>query len=683
MYPSIQKSFFRLHVRLFFLIFMPLVLLLPAAAKAVDGAAPAPSYTTIQAGHSAMWYDPARSGEGWMLEVLPDDGAVVYWFTFDEEGAPRWLTAGGTIVRSENGDEIRFDSLIAVHGPQFGPEFDPADAVREDKGSAIFRFHDCDSGEIHFDAYGRQGSFALTRLTRTMGTSGCRPIHGTPGEPVQPYAGQSGSWYDPAYSGQGYSLGWMANGDAALVWFTFDSEGQPYWLTAIGKAEGEQIIFPELFAVHGGRFADDFDPADVVRTSWGRLEMTLDCDAGQAVYQPTEAGFAAGEFDLRRLTRLQDPACPWVKPKLADLYDFEWTELPVPAYTTPLSPVNFEMTSIADDGTVVGRGHWNGWRGIVRLKPGETEWEKMLENAKPGQNVAFITPDGKTIYAEYEVPPPPEETVRTSHQQLLMWRESTGWKPLQGVVYPINSLNGISQNGKWLTGRSFATNGDRPYAWRWSEETGQVTMDDWGTPMGISDDGITAVGTMFLGTRWATMWVNDKMKFLYDGSGIRLGVARLCNSDCSFMAGFYQYPLNTLDAHRAWYRTRSGAVTYLDMPEGAFDTNVMDMSRNGDLIAGIQAVWEESHGRLIAEGWLWTEDTGPVSMRDILEGEGEFQFTNRWNRHINAVSSDGTRILFSGIQWAPPGRSSLSQYRAGVLRLIPKASMDASHQREE
>ncbi|HET9049522.1 MAG TPA: hypothetical protein VFN29_11250, partial [Chiayiivirga sp.] len=74
----------------------------------------------VEAGHSGMWYDPSRSGEGWMLEVLPNDEAVVYWFTFDDQGNPRWLNGLGQVHRGANGDEIRFDDLIAVHGPRFG-----------------------------------------------------------------------------------------------------------------------------------------------------------------------------------------------------------------------------------------------------------------------------------------------------------------------------------------------------------------------------------------------------------------------------------------------------------------------------------------------------------------------------------------------------------------------------------
>ena len=682
-YPTLPRQWAGcLHTCLLWLA----ALLLPIPAIAQASTEEAPRYTRIQAGHSAMWYDPARSGEGWMLEILPDDGAVVYWFTFDDEGKPRWLGGNGTIVRSDAGDELQFESLYAAHGPRFGPEFDPADAVREDVGSAIFRFQDCNSGEIAFDAYGKQRTFPLTRLTRTMGANGCRPIHGTPGEPIQPYAGQSGSWYDPASSGQGFTLAWLANGDAALVWFTFDNEGKPYWMTAIGKPEDERIVFPELLSVQGGRFAEAFDPEAVTRTPWGRMELALECDAGQASYFPAEEGFAEGQLDLQRLTRLESPACPWVKPKLTDLYDLEWTELPVPAYTTPMNPVHFEMRSIADDGTVLGGGRWDGWAGIVRLRPGETEWEKMLE----GAGEPFVTPDGKTIYASRNEPPPPEATNIVSARKLMMWREATGWQTLPGITNVTNVTYGMSQNGKWLVGTGRMGNGDLTNQWKWSEETGQVILPNEffaPLPLSISDDGEIIVGAARAIPAWQTrravQWTSGEQHYLWDNDGNVLGNARACNADCSRVAGYYQNPVSVLtpDSLRAWYRELSGAVTYLDMPEGATDNNVTAINSAGDLIAGVQSIWEQARSRFIVEGWLWTQDTGSVSLRNILEGDGEFQFTGRWRRNVMDVSSDGTRILLSGWTLVPNGQ--LQQYRAGVLRLIPKASQDVNSNPQE
>lgn len=649
-----------------------LVLFLPLAAWA---AAPLP-YAQVVPGHSAMWYDPARDGEGWMLEILADDRAVLYWFTFDEAGNPRWLAGFGEIDRRDGGDEIRFDDLFSASGARFGSGFDPADVAYAHQGHATLRFLDCDRGEVAFDAYGRQGEFSLARLTRPMGADGCRPIHGTPGEPVQAYAGQSGSWFDPAWDGQGYSLEWLSDGSAALVWFTFDGQGQPYWMIATGEPDDGKIVFENVSSVQGGRFVDAFDPEQVRYTPWGGLELALECDSGEARWTTSAEGFSAGSLQLQRLTRLASPACPWVKPKLTDLYDFEWTELPIPAYTTPLNPVNFKMNSIADDGTVVGQGRWDGWAGIVRLRPGETEWEKVMENGSR----AFITPDGKTVYATQPVSSPPEETSRPEYHQLMIWNETEGLRPALGMIFPSNVPYGISKNGKWLVGEGFALNGEGAvHAWKWSEETGQVALEQWGAPFGISDDGSVAVGIEVTPPNRANIWINGVRHPMFDDEGVRLGFAWTCNSDCSMVVGHHQHPMTSWpESYRPWYRIRSGSVTYLDIPDGAYESIATSTSTDGSLIAGGQVIWDQSLVVLTEEGWLWSEDTSTVSLRDILEGEGDLQFTDRWNRKVKDVSSDGTKILFSGIKSAPKG--GLQQYRAGILRLIPKVSKDALHQ---
>ena len=58
----------------FFLVSLCALLLaaLPAVARAE-----AP-YVPIQPGHSAMWFDPARSGEGWIVGILSEESAALY-----------------------------------------------------------------------------------------------------------------------------------------------------------------------------------------------------------------------------------------------------------------------------------------------------------------------------------------------------------------------------------------------------------------------------------------------------------------------------------------------------------------------------------------------------------------------------------------------------------------------------
>jgi hypothetical protein len=627
----------------------------------------------IHSGHSAMWYMPERNGEGWTLEILPDDHAVVYWFTYDNAGNARWLVGYGDIARADDGDEVQFAHLYSVHGPHFGPDFDPADAVREDMGWAKIRFADCQSGEIVYDAYGQRGTYPLTRLTRTMGAN-CDPIHGLPGEVVQAYAGNSGSWYDPASDGQGFSLQWLSNDIAGLMWFTFDPQGNPLWVIGTGQSVGEKIVFSDLYAARGGRFDALFDPAAVDLTRWGSLELTLQCDRGTGAYHPEMAGFAAGTFDLYRVTSLQHLPCPWVKPKLDELYDLEWVELPIPRNVSPMDEQFFEMTSIADDGTVVGVGKVNGEAGVVRLRPGSTQWEMMLKDGIGPR----ITPDGSAIFAEVFASGGPE--CDPSCRRIQVWRPDVGWQPLPVDAFQSYVIYGISQDGKWLCG----TGGDGPEganAWKWSAESGETIIFAGGgnIPRRISDDGNVLIGggrrlvdgkMQFPGFRWVG---NGSGMTLIDAKfGRELSWASACNSDCSltFGTGWAVTDPAQPISYQPWFIRPSGDVTYLDVPEipGYGGIGIDDASADGSLIAGSYGYFNADAGWFVPEGWLWTQDTGMVLLQPIID---EYQFSDTWERNLRDISTNGRLLLFSG--WEPSlDPRVMTQYRAAILRLKPR-----------
>ena len=145
---------------------------------------------TIGSGFSAMWFDPARNGEGLQLEILDTNLALVEWFTYNEQGGQRWFQGVGQIVHGASADSIEFPQLYVTHGGHFGPTFNPADVQIQPAGDATLTFSDCNTGTFHYDAFGQSQTLPIQRLTQTMG-AGCTPINGVPGQPVMAYAGQS------------------------------------------------------------------------------------------------------------------------------------------------------------------------------------------------------------------------------------------------------------------------------------------------------------------------------------------------------------------------------------------------------------------------------------------------------------------------------------------------------------
>lgn len=133
---------------------------------AVDDAVP------ITSAFTGAWYDPQQSGHGLMLEVLPDNRLLGYWFSFDPDGFGQvWFGGVGAI---EN--DLAILHVDMGSGGRWIPHFDPLQFSLVPWGTLIFQFSDCNHGRVdfsadnQFSAYGT-GSMNLTRLTMPAGLS--------------------------------------------------------------------------------------------------------------------------------------------------------------------------------------------------------------------------------------------------------------------------------------------------------------------------------------------------------------------------------------------------------------------------------------------------------------------------------------------------------------------------------
>lgn len=726
MFRSIRFQLFR-RARCAALALAAMLLLPVLSGKAL---AATQAWAKVEPGHSAMWFDVSRSGEGWVLEVLPGDGAVLYWFTFDDDGNPRWLGGAGRIERGEDGDTVVFDDLYAVHGPRFGPQFDPADLVRERQGRATLRFRDCDRGTIAFDAYGRQGEFALSRLTHTMG-SGCAPAHGVPGQPVLAQAGQSGSWFEQATNGQGLSLTWLADGSVGVVWFTFDPQGRPYWLTGTGHLEADRLVFPRLQSARGGRFVDPFSPAGVERRTWGRLELRLDCTTGDAAYTPTEPGFAAGTMQLRRLTALAAPACPWVKPALTDLYAISVTELPItvvpsglqigtPPPGVALPPWQYGWqdlvlaTTVADDGTA---------HGYARQEP--VDYISLL----PGEHPGFIDPAYRARFQPIILAPGATRWERTgsrsdgvvpimAHAGTLLYNHAvftpygiqTGLTPIHADLSGPSFVDIIYIDGRfpepywnqaiaasrdlryavgeagWVKSGESGIGESDAYPWKWSIDGGQEALPARralyarAKPLCISDDGSRIIGAAWpadaapesTGDPVAVQWDGPRLPAeLRNAAGRTLILPTVCSRDAGIVYG--QWRASDIDADNkvAGFWTRDGRSA----PTGPLEPSAEDPRGWPYVIEHVSADGSLAAGEYAdhddppaRDALLWAQDIGPVRLSEVLKSAG---LQPDWPRiHVRGISPSGEYLLLASDPIRKgPARGDGSTIHTLLLRL--------------
>ncbi|MEM7707843.1 MAG: M14 family zinc carboxypeptidase [Pseudomonadota bacterium] len=256
---------------------------------------PVPAPFVLEPGISAAWFDPARNGEGFLIEILAANRAVVYWFTYDELGEQRWFIGTGDV----RGNELYFPELLEARGGIFGPDFDPDQVVLTDAGSASFLWGDCASAGMRHNVDVRNRRQDLIRLTE-LASLPC-------GQPVAKgatAANISGSWFNAQRSGEGFVVEALSDTRALVYWFTYDQNGNQAWIFSDGVLDGSTLTVNEALISSGGRFGENFDPAEVVFDPWGSLTFDFGCTSASVSYDSELEGFGSGSITLERLTVL-------------------------------------------------------------------------------------------------------------------------------------------------------------------------------------------------------------------------------------------------------------------------------------------------------------------------------------------------------------------------------------------
>lgn len=120
-------------------------------------------------GITGNWFNRNQSGQGFSIEVLPDDQMLAEWYVFAPGGGPVWIVATGPIVG--NSAVLQAFQVIGIGG-RFPPNFDPTQVQDHAWGTLSFTFTDCNTGEASWQPTASgytSGSMTIVRLTQPAG----------------------------------------------------------------------------------------------------------------------------------------------------------------------------------------------------------------------------------------------------------------------------------------------------------------------------------------------------------------------------------------------------------------------------------------------------------------------------------------------------------------------------------
>jgi hypothetical protein len=278
--------------------------------------APLPLVERVMTG---SWYDPASSGEGFMIHAASEWQAPVagvspgnigirigYFYGYYPDGSRFWLI--GTHTGPNDWSEpVEFESYEALNG-RF-ENFDPDEVALHDWGSFVVEMHSCEFATVTL-----KGRFKNTEDEVEKVLPVQRLGHVAGGLCTQEVADNetdsiTGTWYDTAMSGQGFSIHKLTDDWGIVYFYGFDQAREPLWLIGVWTDPlemGGEIDVP-MDVVTGGTW-DLVDPDQIVTEHWGTMKLTMDgCQLASAEMEGDD-GYQA--FNLTQLAGTRDLWCP-------------------------------------------------------------------------------------------------------------------------------------------------------------------------------------------------------------------------------------------------------------------------------------------------------------------------------------------------------------------------------------
>ena len=228
-----------------------------------------------------QWWDPTRSGNGFELFNVGDEGMAL-WFTFDDARNPIWYTAQGeigttwTVLKHQWGG-VQRGAVVPV-------------------GTLKLTFRDDSQADADFTLLGRTGTWRIEPFT-----PGARSNE----------IDHSGSYYNPANPGWGFTLTEQGEVLGGVLYY-YDANGFPTWVAGFARGSTGSV---GVVGVRGS--CPGCEPGPTDRFDGGRIDIEMLAE-NQAVLRAVLTNPAARglEIDGARLVQLGRAASQRVADRL-------------------------------------------------------------------------------------------------------------------------------------------------------------------------------------------------------------------------------------------------------------------------------------------------------------------------------------------------------------------------------
>jgi Kelch motif len=396
---------------------------------------------------SGSWFQADRSGEGFILQILPDGNAVAAWFTFPaagEAGEQVWLMAAGGEVR---GNKLIFDQVYRPRGGRFGPGFDPGAIENPHWGRWEFEFSDCRNATLRYSGSGDygEGQRTLTRITHVdqLDCAGNRALASGGARALDGLRARSGNWYVAGRSGEGWFIEDLPGARMLVYWFTYDAAGNQLWLAGVGQRSEANTVAVDVYVARGTRFGAGFDPAAVQQQRWGRLEFDFtDCNTAAFRYAADDAAYGSGAYTAQRVTALAGAHCINGTPQLR--HGGSWVELAgLPG--TPQS----EHAAVAYDGKIYALGGFGDNRGFKAYDIAGGSWTTLAPLPGGRHHLAAFALQGKVYMVGGEPIGGGDQSSHAYRYDIA----AGSWEPVPELSSTYGSQSALL-NGRAYTGNS-------------------------------------------------------------------------------------------------------------------------------------------------------------------------------------------------------------------------------------